>query len=137
MNGDLGLYRSLSLGVSICFEWIITMLWWWLLSILKLVIDMIIILLLCYECGQYKVLRRKNLLYKPNEKSNIDPLNRPLCIKTCSSLTLHWSNNVAAESTVAFTGWTTDLINHFIKVWFLGSYEPYWACNYCDVSEFC
>lgn len=61
---------------------------------------------LYYECGQYKVRRRKEkkLLNKPNEKSNTDPLNRPLCIKTCSSLTLHRSNNVATESTVAFTG---------------------------------
>lgn len=74
--------------------------------------------------------KKESLLNKSNEKSNIDPLNRPLCDKTCSSLTLHRSNNVAAESTVAFTGWTTDLINHFIKVWFLGSYKPHSACNY-------
>lgn len=42
---------------------------------------------------------RKKLFKKPK----IDELKTPLCIKTSSSLTLYWSNNVAAESTVAFT----------------------------------
>lgn len=79
-------------------------------------LQVIIILLLCYECGQHNVLREKSQPAKWEKHQSIpetlsvlkDAHSDNLCM-------LYWSNNVAAESTVAFTvAMMYDLINHFI-----------------------